>query len=53
MGEIIHVIYPVMGEIRFVGTGETRRYSYLVCKKRCLLMASSRNRVPEKGVAYP
>ena len=25
-----------MGEIRFVGTGETRRYPYLVCKKtRC------------------
>ena len=23
-----------MGEIRFVGTGETRGYSYLVCKKR-------------------
>ena len=22
-----------MGEIRFVGTGETRRYPYLVCKK--------------------
>ena len=23
-----------MGEIRFVGTGETRGYPYLVCKKR-------------------
>ena len=23
-----------MGEIRFVGTGETRGYSYLVCKKK-------------------
>ena len=23
-----------MGEIRFVGTGETRRYPYLVCKKK-------------------
>ena len=22
-----------MGEIRFVGTGETRGYPYLVCKK--------------------
>ena len=22
-----------MGEIRFVGIGETRRYPYLVCKK--------------------
>ena len=27
-----------MGEIRFVGTGETRGYPYLVCKKdkRCM-----------------
>ena len=24
-----------MGEIRFVGTGETRGYPYLVCKKSC------------------
>ena len=24
-----------MGEIRFVGTGETRGYPYLVCKKEC------------------
>ena len=23
-----------MGEIRFIGTGETRGYPYLVCKKR-------------------
>ena len=23
-----------MGEIRFVGTGETRGYPYLVCKKK-------------------
>ena len=26
-----------MGEIRFVGTGETRRYPYLVSKKRAYL----------------
>ena len=25
-----------MGEIRFVGTGETRGYPYLVCKKRSI-----------------
>ena len=25
-----------MGEIRFVGTGETRGYPYLVCKKKKL-----------------
>ena len=24
-----------MGEIRFVGTGETRGYPYLVCKNEC------------------
>ena len=28
-----------MGEIRFVGTGETRGYPYLVCKKNvCITM---------------
>ena len=27
-----------MGEIRFVGTGETRGYPYLVCKKRFIDM---------------
>ena len=27
-----------MGEIRFVGTGETRGYPYLVCKK-CICRA--------------
>ena len=26
-----------MGEIRFVGTGETRGYPYLVCKKTLIL----------------
>ena len=26
-----------MGEIRFVGTGETRGYPYLVCKKSLFL----------------
>ena len=26
-----------MGEIRFVGTGETRGYPYLVCKKISIL----------------
>ena len=25
-----------MGEIRFVGTGDTRGYPYLVCKKKYL-----------------
>ena len=28
-----HDFYPVQGEIRFVGTGETLGYPYLVCKK--------------------
>ena len=27
-----------MGEIRFVGTGETRRYPYLLCKKYVSLL---------------
>ena len=27
-----------MGEIRFVGTGETRGYPYLVCKKEKSVM---------------
>ena len=27
-----------MGEIRFVGTGETRGYPYLVCKKNVFRM---------------
>ena len=27
-----------MGEIRFVGTGETRGYPYLVCKKKGVYM---------------
>ena len=30
-----------MGEIRFVGTGETRGYPYLVCKKEFALIAES------------
>ena len=29
-----------MGEIRFVGTGETRGYPYLVCKKKLYLTIS-------------
>ena len=28
-----------MGEIRFVGTGETRGYPYLVCKKEVSYMS--------------
>ena len=31
-----------MGEIRFVGTGETRGYPYLVCKKEFSSTAKSR-----------
>ena len=31
-----------MGEIRFVGTGETRGYSYLVCKKEISSTAKNR-----------
>ena len=27
-----------MGEIRFVGTGETRGYPYLVCKKKASIV---------------
>ena len=34
-----------MGEIRFVGTGETRGYPYLVCKKRIV--------GPGKTLGYP
>ena len=34
-----------MGEIRFVGTGETRGYPYLVCKKRIV--------GPGKTCGYP
>ena len=30
-----------MGEIRFVGTGETRGYPYLVCKKQMSLTPNS------------
>ena len=29
-----------MGEIRFVGTGETRGYPYLVCKKTFSMLNS-------------
>ena len=29
--------YPVLGEIRFVGTGKTRGYPYRVCKKTLFL----------------
>ena len=31
-----------MGEIRFVGTGETRGYPYLVCKKELFIRFSVR-----------
>ena len=36
-----------MGEIRFVGTGETRGYPYLVCKKRIVGPGKTR------GYPYP
>ena len=36
-----------MGEIRFVGTGETRGYPYLVCKKRIVGPGKTR------GYSYP
>ena len=36
-----------MGEIRFVGTGETFRYPYLVCKKQLSLLIS------RAGYRYP
>ena len=36
-----------MGEIRFVGTGETRGYPYLVCKKRIVGPGETR------GYPYP
>ena len=36
-----------MGEIRFVGTGETRGYPYLVCKKRIVSPGKTR------GYPYP
>ena len=36
-----------MGEIRFVGTGETRGYPYLVCKKRIVSSGETR------GYPYP
>ena len=51
-----------MGEIRFVGTGETRGYPYLVCKK--FLSSLQQNWLPfltcftpstskKKEVSYP
>ena len=36
-----------MGKIRFVGTGETRGYPYLVCKKRIVGPGKTR------GYPYP
>ena len=36
-----------MGEIRFVSTGETRGYPYLVCKKRIVGPGKTR------GYPYP
>ena len=35
-----------MGEIRFVGTGETRGYPYLVCKKNIPNHLKSKVRIP-------
>ena len=35
-----------MGEIRFVGTGETRGYPYLVCKK---IISEPIVKIQEKG----
>ena len=40
-----------MGEIRFVGTGETRGYPYLVCKKRKYIQPyRNRNLLRENGI---
>ena len=45
-----------MGEIRFVGTGETCGYPYLVCKKqyynRFLFRSQSRNSVVDDMLDY-
>ena len=38
-----------MGEIRFVGTGETRGYPYLVCKKLLYQMGRQGNAVIHAG----
>ena len=37
-----------MGEIRFVGTGETRGYPYLVCKKWVSFIISGKDKAPKK-----
>ena len=39
-----------MGEIRFVGTGETRGYPYLVCKK---IMSSKGTKMHLAGKSFP
>ena len=37
-----------MGEIRFVGTGETRGYPYPVCKKKGVVMIIKIGKVPQQ-----
>ena len=41
-----------MGEIRFVGTGETRGYPYLVCKKKYSERLSLKSSNTEKNGTY-
>ena len=44
-----------MGEIRFVGTGETRGYPYLVCKKfwsEPFTHCSNASQIPILGPCY-
>ena len=36
-----------MGEIRFVGTGESRGYPFLVCKKEFSSTAKTRASIPQ------
>ena len=40
-----------MGEIRFVGTGETRGYLYLVCKKVRFILVLSQRAINPKQLA--
>ena len=54
-----------MGEIRFVGTGETRGYPYLVCKnisifhgcmvwiEKSVTRVTDRTVIPSDGIFYP
>ena len=41
-----------MGEIRFVGTGETRGYPYLVCKKKVSHSLEAVRAVGVRGPLY-